>query len=108
MMRGATPAADIAATCLAIGRALVDDAGKSGTYHYTGAPDVHWADFARAIFDASGLATTVNNIPSSAYPTPATRPGNSRLDCSLLETVFGIPRPDWREGLAAVLKELSS
>lgn len=103
---GPTPAADIAAACLGVGRALVADPGKSGTYHFTGAPDTHWADFARAIMAEAGLDCTVNDIPSSAYPTPAARPGNSRLDCSTTQTVFGIDRPDWHVGLRAVISEL--
>lgn len=103
---GPTPAADIAATCLAIGKALMESPDKSGTYHYSGAPDVHWADFARAIFDISGQNVRVEDIPSAAYPTPAKRPNNSRLDCRATQATFGIPRPDWRTGLRAVISEL--
>ncbi|MEL6423830.1 MAG: sugar nucleotide-binding protein, partial [Pseudomonadota bacterium] len=81
--------------------------GQSGIYHFSGAPDVSWADFAREIFARAGRAVTVTDIPASQYPTPAARPSNSRMDCSSLETAFGIPRPDWRHSLADVLKELS-
>jgi dTDP-4-dehydrorhamnose reductase len=104
---GPTPAEDIAATCVTIARALRDDPLKSGTYHYSGAPDVHWAAFAREIFAQAGKSTQVQDIPSSDYLTPAVRPANSKLDCATLETVFGIRRPDWRAGLADVLKEIS-
>jgi len=103
---GPTPAADIAVTCLAIGKALIESPGKSGTYHYAGAPDTHWADFARAIFTEAELATQVEDIPSAAYPTPAKRPGNSRLDCASTHATFGIARPDWRSGLRAVISDL--
>lgn len=103
---GPTPARDIAAACLAIAGALEEDPGKSGTYHFAGAPDVSWADFAREIFAQSGLACAVEDIPSSAYPTPAARPQNSRLNCASLEAAFGITRPDWRAGLADILKDL--
>ncbi|WP_343116137.1 dTDP-4-dehydrorhamnose reductase [Ostreiculturibacter nitratireducens] len=102
---GPTPAADIAGACLAIAEALKADPSKSGTYHFAGTPDVSWADFARAIFARAGLRTSVEDIPTSAYPTPARRPANSRLDCSGLEA-FGLTRPDWRTGLDAVLAEL--
>ena len=51
---------------------------------------------------------TVSNIPTSAYPTPARRPENSRLDCTSLQAAFGIARPDWRAGLARVLSELET
>jgi dTDP-4-dehydrorhamnose reductase len=102
---GPTPAADIAAALLTMGRAMV--AGHAGgLYHFSGAPDASWADFAREIFAQAGRATVVTGIPTSAYPTPAMRPRNSRLDCRRLEAEFGIGRPDWRAGLSRVLKEL--
>lgn len=105
---GPTPAAEIAGTCLQALDLLRKNHEKSGTYHYSGAPDVSWAEFAAAIFDLAGLETRVEEIPTRDYPTPAARPLNSRLDCARLETVFGIKRPDWRAGLADVLKELST
>lgn len=104
---GPTPAAGIARACLTIATQLAADPAKSGTYHFAGGPDVTWADFARAILAAAGRTTQVEDIPTSAYPTPARRPANSRLDCITTETTFGIPRPDWRPGLAAVLRELA-
>ena len=104
---GPTAAADIADACLAIAAAFRTGGGQSGIYHFSGAPDVSWADFAREIFARAGRAVTVTDIPASQYPTPAARPSNSRMDCSSLETAFGIPRPDWRHSLADVLKELS-
>jgi dTDP-4-dehydrorhamnose reductase len=103
---GPTPADAIAAACHAIAHRLIDAPGLSGTYHFAGAPDTSWAGFARAIMAAAGLACTVEDIPSDAWPTKAPRPKNSRLDCSGLEAAFGIPRPDWRAGIAAALAEL--
>ena len=103
---GPTPAGDIAATCLHLAEHLTPE--TAGLYHYSGAPDTHWADFARAIFAEAGLSPEVADIPSSAYPTPAKRPGNSRLDCRKIDTVFGVKRPDWRDGLRMVLKELTA
>lgn len=103
---GPTCAADIAAACLKIGDALTASRDTSGTYHFSGAPDVSWADFARAIFDMAGIDCEVENIPTSAYPTPARRPENSRLDNSLTMRVFGLRRPDWRVGVRAILKDL--
>lgn len=105
---GPTPAADIASTCLQVLDLLRKNRDFSGVYHYSGQPDTSWAGFARAIFERAGLAVTVEEIPTSAYPTPAARPLNSRLDCTGLETVFGISRPDWKDGLAAVLEELGT
>ena len=103
---GPTPARDIAAACLQMADQLIADPSKSGTYHYSGAPDMSWADFARAIFDQAGKAVTVTPIPTTDYPTPAKRPLNSRMDCSATEQVFGIQRPDWRDGLHIILQEL--
>jgi dTDP-4-dehydrorhamnose reductase len=103
---GPTPARDIAAACLQVGLQLQDDSAKAGIYHFSGGQDVSWADFAREIFAQAGLSCEIKDIASSAYPTPAARPLNSRLDCSSLETVFGITRPSWRDGLREILKEL--
>ena len=103
---GPTPARDIAAACLQIAEQLIADPSKSGTYHYSGAPDVSWADFARAIFDQAGRAVAVTPILTTDYPTPAKRPLNSRMECGATQQVFGIPRPDWRDGLNMILQEL--
>ena len=104
---GPTPAADIADALFTAARAMIDGA-KGGTHHFSGAPDTSWADFARAIMAGAGLNCQITDIPSSAYPTPAKRPMNSRLDCSALMADFGIARPDWRVGLAQILKELET
>lgn len=102
---GPTPAADIAAATLAIAGQLARDPGKSGVYHFAGAPAVSWAGFAREIFARAGRAVTVDDIPAADYPTPARRPANSRLDCSSLANL-GLSQPDWRAGLDAVLQDL--
>jgi dTDP-4-dehydrorhamnose reductase len=103
---GPTAAGDIAAALLTMARTFHAGGGEAGTYHFAGAPDVSWADFAREIFRQAGLAVTVNDIPTEAYPTPARRPANSRLDCTSTHAVFGIGRPDWRHSLTGVLEEL--
>ncbi|MCD1627537.1 MAG: dTDP-4-dehydrorhamnose reductase [Paracoccaceae bacterium] len=103
---GPTAAADIAAALLTMTRAFHAGQGTTGTYHFSGAPDVSWADFARAIFAGSGLTCMVEDIPTSAYPTPARRPANSRMDCTALTRDYGIERPDWRESLRDILADL--
>lgn len=104
---GPTPAAALADACMGAVRALLQDpASATGTYHCAGSPDVSWADFARDIFRLAALDCAVEDIPTSAYPTPATRPLNSRLDCSTLTSVLGVPQPDWRAGLTEILAEL--
>lgn len=103
---GPTAAADIAAALLTMARAFHAGQGVTGTYHFSGAPDVSWADFAREIFAQSHLPCQVEDIPTSAYPTPAQRPANSRMDCTALTRDYAIERPDWRISLAHVLSEL--
>lgn len=105
---GPTPADAIAGALLEMAAQMTADPAKGGIYHFSGAPDVSWADFAREVFRQANLAPEVVDIPTSDYPTPARRPLNSRLDCSAIERDFGITRPDWRTGLSAVLRELSS
>ena len=105
---GPTSARSIAVACLTIANQLQADPAKSGTYHFSGQPDITWADFARAIFESSGRATVVEDIPTSAYPTPARRPANSRMDCSSTRAVFGIDRPDWLADLRTVLTQLET
>lgn len=105
---GPTPAAALAEGCLAIARQLRAEPGKSGTYHLSGAPETSWADLAREILARAGLPAEVADIPSAAYPTPARRPLNSRLDCAATEAAFGIRRPDWRAGLGPILEELGA
>ena len=104
---GPTSARAIALACKVMAEQLINNPEKSGIYHFSGAPDTSWADFARAIFEMAGRAVTVTDIPTSDYLTPATRPLNSRLDCSALST-FGLARPDWRADLADVLHELGA
>lgn len=104
---GPTPAADIAATLLALAEHMQTGAA-GGTYHYAGEPHASWAGFAREIFSQAGRDVTVTGIPSSDYPTPATRPLNSRLDCARLARDFGIAPPDWRAGLTDVLRDLGT
>jgi len=103
---GPTAAADIAAACLVMARRLQTRPELAGLYHFSGAPDVSWADFAREIFAQAGLPCAVRAIASADYPQKAHRPTNSRLDCTSLQTAFGIARPDWRLSLTHVLQDL--
>jgi len=81
-----------------------------GTFHATAAGEASWYDFACEIFRQSEKlgqpAVTVHPITSAQYPTPATRPANSRLDCSKLRQVFGLELPDWREGTTQCVSAL--
>ena len=103
---GPTPAAAIADALFTAATAMTQGA-PGGIHHFAGAPDTSWAGFARQIMARAGLACQITDIPSSAYPTPARRPLNSRLDCTGFTAAFGLRRPDWRAGLDDILQELS-
>ncbi|HDY8145967.1 TPA: dTDP-4-dehydrorhamnose reductase [Vibrio vulnificus] len=78
---------------------------KWGVYHLSGMPYASWYDFASAIFQAAeqhkmlDKQPLLSSIPTSAYPTPAKRPANSRLDCAKIENQFGIKPSDWQVAL---------
>jgi len=103
---GPTPAKDVAATCLILAEYLKADPTKSGTYHFSGSLNVSWAEFAIEIFRLAGRNVEVTSIPTWKYPKPAQRPLNSRLDCSKIDKVFDIQRPNWHAGLTEILKKL--
>ena len=102
---GPTPARAIAAACLRMAEGLAQAPSKTGIYHLSGQPATSWAGFARAIMAEAGLECAIEDIPSSAYPTPARRPLNSRLDCSGL-AAFGLAPPDWRADLKDIISDL--
>ena len=105
---GPTCARDIAQTCISVAEQLIRDPSKLGIYHYSGQPSVSWCQFANAIFKHMGCKTTASPIPTTEYPTPASRPLNSRLDCEVTQDTFGIARPFWSDGLNEILRDLES
>ncbi|WP_415401083.1 dTDP-4-dehydrorhamnose reductase [Tateyamaria sp. SN3-11] len=105
---GPTGAAEIAQACVTIAQGLARDPSLSGIYHFAGGPDTSWTDFAREIFAQAGLPCAVTDIPSSEFKQRATRPLNSRMDCTLTTTAFGIARPEWRESLKTILHQLQN
>lgn len=86
--------------------------GVAGLFHLTASGATSWFGFAQAIFASPELARlgiappALEPIPTSAYPTPARRPANSRLDCTRLERAAGIRLPAWEAGLAGALSAL--
>ncbi|WP_282396764.1 dTDP-4-dehydrorhamnose reductase [Pseudomonas sp. PS01298] len=93
-------------------RALIDrwqagKAGEWGVYHLTAQGETSWFGFAAAIAEqlrAGGTACAeLEAIPSSAYPTPAKRPLNSRLDCSRLQQQWQVSQPQWQDALRECL-----
>ena len=77
-----------------------------GTYHYTDAPFTTWYNFAKTIFDGAQLShcPEIIAIPSSEYPTKASRPLNSKLNCAKIRDTFGIIQKPWKEELIQCLK----
>ncbi|MBM7037703.1 dTDP-4-dehydrorhamnose reductase [Vibrio ulleungensis] len=102
---GPTYAGDIAAALIRIIE-VIEQKGEVdwGVYHFSGAPHVSWYEFAREIFKGAEAANVLTApqltpIPTSAYPTPAKRPINSRLDCSKISANFGIAPSNWTRAL---------
>lgn len=103
---GPTYAGDIASALITmIDYIEKEGAPQWGVYHFSGMPYASWFEFASQIFAAaknkSVLVQTPNltSIPTSAYPTPAKRPANSRLDCKKIDQQFGIKPSDWQASL---------
>jgi dTDP-4-dehydrorhamnose reductase len=83
--------------------------GAWGVYHLTASGETSWFGFAEAIgqqlINSGKPCAALEPIPSSAYPTPAARPLNSRLDCSLLQREWGVSQPDWHDALLECLAQ---
>jgi dTDP-4-dehydrorhamnose reductase len=108
-----TGALDIADAILAVARRMIERPGTvelRGVFHLAGDGEASWAELAEAIFDESravgGPSARVIPIPSSAYPTPARRPANSRLNGDRMQAVFGVRLPPWRPSLSACVRRL--
>ena len=107
-----TSALDIADALMAIAEAWLRDPqhGANRLYHFAGRGETKSTGFARAIFAESaqrgGPAAQVTAIPTTAYPTKARRPANSRLDCNRFAETFGHRAPHWQQSLQIVLERL--
>lgn len=106
-----TSARDIAGALKVIAlRHMEDIAAPAGVYHFVNAGKATWYELATTIFALASRdgqkEPKVNAIATSAFPTRARRPANSRLDCARIAADFGIePRP-WREAVEEILGEL--
>lgn len=111
---GPTYAPHIAEGIICIARAILRDERPElfGIFHMSAEGSCSWADFAEAIFAQSaargGPSAIVDRISTADYPTPAKRPGNSRLACEKLADVHGVRLPSWREGLALCLDRIAA
>ena len=94
-------------------RATLQTPTRAGLYHAAAAGETSWHGYARQVLgvaQAQGLAllTTSDRIApvrSEAFPTPARRPGNSRLDTTALRSAFDLSAQDWRVGVERMLCE---
>lgn len=106
--------APTSALALAIATRRVIDSNlkrAAGIYHMTCAGQTTWCGFAQAIFGKAQAAkpwAAVTGIPTSEYPTPATRPANSVLSNKKLRTAFNVELPSWECALDDALRKLES
>lgn len=84
----------------------------AGTYHLCGQGETSWHGLAEEVFrqaralGASLKVARVVPIPTEAYPTPAPRPKNSRMDCRKVMRTFDVALPDWRRDIEPVVTQL--
>lgn len=107
---GAELLADVTAHAI---RDTLRDPAKAGLYHLAAAGETTWHGYARFVLEqaeAAGVAlkagpAMVDPVPTSAFPTPAARPHNSRLNTLKLRSAFGLSLPSWQTGVARMLHE---
>jgi dTDP-4-dehydrorhamnose reductase len=114
---GAPTGADLIADVTAHAIRLLlsnDNDALAGIYHLTAKGEASWCGFARHVLkhaENAGINLKVSDeqvgaIMTEAYPLPAARPRNSRLDCTRLESVFGLNLPRWQTGVTRMLNEI--
>jgi dTDP-4-dehydrorhamnose reductase len=110
---GAELLADVTAHALRLALAQPE---LSGTYHAVAAGATTWHGYARHVIEFARAAgqpirvapQAIHAVPTSAFPTPASRPGNSRLDTRKLQNAFGLTLPPWQSGVDRMLSEILS
>jgi len=108
---GADLLADVTAHAI---RAAWQRPELSGLYHLVAAGETSWHGYASFVLDyarRAGLALKVapdaiQPVPSNAFPAPAKRPLNSRLDTAKLQSAFGLALPVWQTGVTRMLTEI--
>ena len=76
-------------------------------YHFCNTGEASWFDFAKEIFNYSGLSCQVMPLRTEQYPQPAPRPAYSVLDTSRFREEFGVLIPDWKTSLVKCLDTIS-
>jgi len=118
---GAPTSAELIADATALALHSIRDAGTagpamSGTYHLVAAGATTWHGYAQYVLEqalACGAPLKagpqqVQPIATEAYPTPAARPRNSRLDNHRFQTTFGLQLPHWRHHVNRLIAELAA
>lgn len=108
---GADLLADVTAHAL---RAVQQQPALAGTYHLVAGGETHWHGYARHVIEFARAAgqpikvapQAIEAVPTSAFPTPARRPGNSRMNTSKLQQAFGLTLPAWQAGVERMLTEV--
>ena len=112
---GSPTGADLLADLTAIAlRTALGQPAVSGTYHAVASGETSWHGYARHVIEfarAAGRpikveAQAIEAVPTSAFPTPAKRPSNSRMDTGKLRQTFGVHLPDWQRGVERMLNEI--
>ncbi|MEI8030132.1 MAG: dTDP-4-dehydrorhamnose reductase [Comamonadaceae bacterium] len=107
---GAELLADVTAHAI---RQLLQGTGDAGLYHLAAGGETSWFGYANYVLAQARRvqpaikirATEVAPVASSAFPTAAKRPHNSRLDTRKLQATFGLNLPSWQQGVARMLAE---
>ncbi|ORM85637.1 dTDP-4-dehydrorhamnose reductase [Pantoea deleyi] len=92
-------------------RVAINNSGVAGIYHLIAAGETTWHAYASKVIafaKQQGVELNVqaiNPVPTSAFPTPARRPGNSRLNTAKFQRTFGLTLPDWQLGVERMLIE---
>ena len=108
---GADLIADVTAHAV---RAVRSNPELCGLYHLAAAGETTWCGYARYVLEKAAelgaelkvRAEQVKAVTTDAYPTPARRPANSRLDIQKLQRAFELSLPDWHQGVARMLVEI--
>ena len=108
---GADLLADVTAHAI---RHLQQRPQDAGLYHLVAGGETNWNLYAKYVLDQAQkaqsaikmVAKEVTPVPTSAFPTPAVRPHNSRLNTTKLQTTFGLTLPHWQRGVARMLYEI--
>ncbi|QHJ00178.1 dTDP-4-dehydrorhamnose reductase [Xylophilus rhododendri] len=95
-------------------RATLADPSKAGLYHLVAGGQTSWNGYARFVLETARMlgieikATDVEAVPTTAFPTPAKRPLNSRLDTGKFQRTFGLALAPWQSGVERMLRETLS